>query len=87
MVSRVRVSLEWEEEEMETWQSSYAPYGEYSHLFLIRRLGPNIYCLPPPPPKKKKEKYQKYQAYTQNNWMLATLQNIPMLYLARNKKS
>ena len=40
--------------------------GGYSHLFLIRRVGPNIYCLLPLPPPKKKKKYY-YKNYKENN--------------------
>ena len=34
----------------------------YSNLFLLRRLGPSIYCL-------SKEKYQENQAYQKNIYL------------------
>ena len=51
MVCRVRVDLEWEEEEMNILQPSC---GGDTLKFFARAHGPSIYCLP--------QKYQKYQA-------------------------
>ena len=48
MVSRVRVGLEWEEEEMEILSFLRPQWaGVWSLIFsMLRSFGPSIYCLP-----------------------------------------
>ena len=68
------------------YKSTYITPRGGTLFFFIHRLGPNIYCSPPPKKKKKKKRNIRNIKHPKIFEILATPKNIPILYLDPKKK-